>query len=214
MRVRLFALIIVTAATLAFAQEPYKDPSQPVETRVADLLSRMTLKEKVGQMTQIDVASMMGEGEWDRGPLNEAQLKNVFEKNQVGSILSGGGAAPVPNTPKAWAEMTNQLQDAALEYSRLGIPYIYGIDAVHGHNNVLGATLYPHNVGLGATWDPALVEKGGGPGRQRFAGSGHALDLCARGGRGAGRPLGTLLRIVRRVSPVGKRADRSERTRF
>ena len=119
----------------------------------------MTLKEKIGQMTQIDVASMMGEGEWDRGPLNEAQLKNVFEKNQVGSILSGGGAAPVPNTPKAWAEMTNQLQDAALEYSRLGIPYIYGIDAVHGHNNVLGATLYPHNVGLGATWDPALVEK-------------------------------------------------------
>ena len=159
MRVRLFALIIVMAATLAFAQEPYKDPSQPVETRVADLLSRMTLKEKIGQMTQIDVASMMGEGEWDRGPLNEAQLKNVFEKNQVGSILSGGGAAPVPNTPKAWAEMTNQLQDAALKYSRLGIPYLYGIDAVHGHNNVLGATLYPHNVGLGAAWNPALAEK-------------------------------------------------------
>ena len=156
---RLFALIIVTAATLAFAQEPYKDASQPVETRVADLLSRLTLAEKVGQMTQIDVASMMGEGEWDRGPLNEAQLKNVFEKNQVGSIISGGGAAPVPNTPKAWAEMTNQLQDAALKYSRLGIPMIYGIDAVHGHNNVLGATIYPHNVGLGATWNPALVEE-------------------------------------------------------
>ena len=160
MRVRFFALIIVTAATLAFAQEPpYKDASQPVAARVADLLSRMTLKEKIGQMTQIDVASMMGEGEWDRGPLNEAQLKNVFEKNQVGSILSGGGAAPVPNTPKAWAEMTNQLQDAALKYSRLGIPYLYGIDAVHGHNNVLGATLYPHNVGLGAAWNPALAEK-------------------------------------------------------
>ena len=160
MRIRFFALIIVTAATLAFAQEPpYKDASQPVAARVADLLSRMTLAEKIGQITQIDVASMMGESEWDRGPLNEAQLQNIFEKNQVGSILSGGGAAPIPNTPKAWAEMTNQLQDAALKYSRLGIPYLYGIDAVHGHNNVLGATLYPHNVGLGAAWNPALAEK-------------------------------------------------------
>ena len=136
---------------------PYKVASQPIEIRVSDLLSQMTLAEKVGQMTQIDVARMMGEGEWDRGPLSEAWLQNIFEKNQVGSVLSGGGAAPVPNTPKAWAEMTNQLQAAALKYSRLGIPYVYGIDAVHGHNNVLGATIYPHNSGLGASWNPELV---------------------------------------------------------
>ena len=156
----IFTTISVTlAAAQPHQQPPYKDASQPVAARVADLLSRMTLAEKIGQMTQIDVASMMGEGEWDRGPLNEERLKNVFEKNQVGSILSGGGAAPVPNTPKAWAEMTNQLQKAALKYSRLGIPYIYGIDAVHGHNNVLGATIYPHNVGLGASWNPKLVEQ-------------------------------------------------------
>ena len=109
-----------------------KDAGQSVEGRVADLLAQMTLAEKVGQMTQIDVARLMGEGEWDRGPLSEEWLQTIFEKNQVGSILSGGGAAPVPNTPEAWAEMTNQLQDAALEYSRLDIPMIYGIDAVHG----------------------------------------------------------------------------------
>ena len=153
-------IAIVVTATLAFAQEPlYKNASQPVEARVADLLSQMTLAEKVGQMTQIDVARLMGEGEWDRGPLSEAWLKIIFEDNQVGSILSGGGAAPLPNTPKAWAEMTNRLQDAALESSRLGIPVIYGVDAVHGHNNVLGATIYPHNIGLGATWNPELVEE-------------------------------------------------------
>ena len=156
----LFALATLVAATLTFAQEPlYKNASQPVEARVADLLSQMTLAEKVGQMTQIDVARLMGEGEWDRGPLSEAWLKIIFEENQVGSILSGGGAAPLPNTPQAWAEMTNQLQDAALKYSRLGIPMIYGIDAVHGHNNVLGATIYPHNIGLGATWNSELVEE-------------------------------------------------------
>ncbi len=156
----LFAVATVVTAMLAFAQEPlYKDASQPVEARVADLLSQMTLAEKVGQMTQIDVARIMGEGEWDRGPLSEEWLKIIFEDHQVGSILSGGGAAPVPNTPQAWAEMTNELQDAALTYSRLGIPMIYGVDAVHGHNNVLGATIYPHNVGLAATWNPELVEE-------------------------------------------------------
>lgn len=153
-------LLLLACLNISLAQsELYKDASQPTEARVADLLSKMTLAEKVGQMTQIDVARLMGSGEWDRGPLNEEWLKIIFEKNQVGSILSGGGAAPVPNTPKAWAEMTNQLQEAALTYSRLGIPMIYGIDAVHGHNNVLGATIYPHNVGLAATWNPRLVEE-------------------------------------------------------
>ena len=156
----LTCFLFVSLLSVSLAQEAlYKDASQPVEVRVADLLSQMTLAEKVGQMTQIDVARIMGEGEWDRGPLSEEWLKIMFEENQVGSIISGGGAAPVPNTPQAWAEMTNQLQDAALEYSRLGIPMIYGIDAVHGHNNVLGATIYPHNVGLGASWNPELVEE-------------------------------------------------------
>ncbi|MEM7735826.1 MAG: glycoside hydrolase family 3 N-terminal domain-containing protein [Deinococcota bacterium] len=146
--------------SIGLAQDDlYKDASQPVEARVANLLSQMTLAEKVGQMTQINVARIMGDGEWDRGPLNDDWLRIIFEENQVGSILSGGGAAPIPNTPQAWAEMTNQLQDAALRYSRLDIPYIYGIDAVHGHNNVQGATIYPHNIGLAATWNLDLVEQ-------------------------------------------------------
>jgi beta-glucosidase len=147
-------------SSISLAQDDlYKDASQPVAARVANLLAQMTLAEKVGQMTQIDVARTMGNGEWDRGPLNDDWLRIIFDDNQVGSILSGGGAAPIPNTPQAWAEMTNQLQDAALRYSRLDIPYIYGIDAVHGHNNVQGATIYPHNIGLAATWNPDLVEQ-------------------------------------------------------
>ena len=158
-RLACFWLCISLLLTTLAQESLYKDSSQTVEARVNDLLPQMTLAEKVGQMTQIDVARIMGEGEWDRGPLSEEWLKVIFEENQVGSILSGGGAAPVPNTPKAWAEMTNQLQDAALKYSRLGIPYVYGIDAVHGHNNVLGATIYPHNIGLGASWNPGLVEE-------------------------------------------------------
>ncbi len=138
--------------------ELYLDPTQPVEARVADLLGRLTLEEKVGQMTQIDVTRLMGSGEWDRGPLNEEWLQRVLIDNHVGSLLSGGGAAPVPNTPKGWAEMTNALQRYALENARLPIPLIYGVDAVHGHNNVLGATIYPHNLGLAATFDPELVK--------------------------------------------------------
>ena len=138
---------------------PYQDPQLPIEERVEDLLSRMTLAEKVGQMTQIEVARLMGRDQWDRGPLNNTWLRNILRDNVVGSVFSGGGSAPVPNTPRDWAEMTNAIQAYALEHSRLRIPIIYGVDAVHGHNTVLGATIYPHNIGLAATWNPELVRK-------------------------------------------------------
>ncbi|MEW6046022.1 MAG: glycoside hydrolase family 3 N-terminal domain-containing protein [Bacillota bacterium] len=119
----------------------------------------MSLAEKVGQMTQITLTRLMGQNEWDRGPLNEQWLKRVLVDNHVGSVLSGGGASPVPNNPETWAAVTNTLQQWAVEKTRLGIPIVYGIDAVHGHNNVLGATLFPHQIGLAATWDPKLVEE-------------------------------------------------------
>ena len=138
---------------------PYQDPQLPIEERVEDLLSRMTLAEKVGQMTQIEVARLMGRDQWDRGPLNNTWLRNILRDNVVGSVFSGGGSAPVPNTPRDWAEMTNAIQAYALEPSRLRIPIIYGVEAVHGHNPVLGATIYPHNIGLAATWNPELVRK-------------------------------------------------------
>lgn len=122
----------------------YKDPGQPIEARVEDLLSRMTVAEKIGQMTQIErvVAS-----------------PDVIEKFAIGSILNGGGSAPAPQaSASVWADMVDSFQDAAMR-TRLGIPMIFGTDAVHGHNNVYGATIFPHNIGLGATRDPDLVKR-------------------------------------------------------
>ncbi|KAF7836312.1 beta-glucosidase BoGH3B-like [Senna tora] len=114
----------------------YKDPKQAVATRVKDLLSRMTLEEKIGQMVQID-----------RSVANAEVMKTYF----IGSVLSGGGSEPLPKaTAEDWVNMINEFQKGALA-SRLGIPMMYGIDAVHGHNNVYNATIFPHNVGLGAT---------------------------------------------------------------
>jgi beta-glucosidase len=136
----------VTATTQAIARAPraaYLNPGLAVERRVADLLSRMTLQEKIGQMTQAE-----------RGAV--ADDPTVIAELGLGSVLSGGGSTPTPNTPAAWVEMVNDFQRQALS-TRLGIPMIYGIDAVHGHGNVSGATVFPHNIGLGATRDPALV---------------------------------------------------------
>ncbi|KAI4330583.1 hypothetical protein MLD38_028860 [Melastoma candidum] len=122
----------------------YKDPRQPVNARVKDLLGRMTLEEKIGQMTQID---------------RSVASADIMNKYFIGSILSGGGSVPAKEaSPETWINMVNGFQKGSLS-TRLGIPLIYGIDAVHGHNNVYKATIFPHNVGLGATRDPDLVKR-------------------------------------------------------
>ncbi|XP_031258483.1 uncharacterized protein LOC116116560 [Pistacia vera] len=122
----------------------YKDPKQPISVRIKDLMKRMTLEEKIGQMTQIE-----------RDVSSADVIKNYF----IGSVLSGGGSVPAKKaSAKDWIEMVNGFQKGALS-TRLGIPMIYGIDAVHGHNNVYNATLFPHNVGLGATRDPELIKR-------------------------------------------------------
>ena len=141
---------------------PYQDASRPVDQRVADLLSRMTLAEKIGQMGQINVEVLQGSPDtpWDRGPLNPDLMADVLDKNQIGSIVSGGGAwPPVGDDGKAWADEINAIQQFALDHSRLRIPIIYGADAVHGHNNLVDATMVPHQIGLGATFDPWLAEQ-------------------------------------------------------
>jgi len=122
----------------------YKDPKVPVNKRVRDLLSRMTLDEKIGQMTQIE-----------RKVASADVMKNYF----IGSVLSGGGSVPAPKaSSEVWVKMVNEFQKGAMA-TRLGIPMIYGIDAVHGNNNAYNATIFPHNVGLGVTRDPELVKK-------------------------------------------------------
>ncbi len=117
--------------------------SSPIKESVEALLAEMTLAEKIGQMTQPEKNSIPAE-----------DVTNYF----IGSVLSGGGGNPAPNTPANWAAMVRSFQEAALK-TRLGIPLIYGSDAVHGHNNVFGAVLFPHNIGLGAARDPELVAK-------------------------------------------------------
>lgn len=133
--------------TSAQASASYRDASLPVAARVADLLGRMTLAEKVGQMTQAE-----------RGDV--AADPSLVTTWALGSVLSGGGSVPADNTPAGWADMVDTFQRAALS-TRLGIPILYGVDSVHGHGNLNGATVFPHNIGLGATRDPDLVEKTG-----------------------------------------------------
>lgn len=119
----------------------YLDANQPVALRVEDLLSRMTLGEKIGQMTQVE-----------KGSISPSKVKLYA----IGSVLSGGGGSPNQNTAEAWAKMVNSYQEAALQ-TRLGIPLIYGVDAVHGHANLKGATFFPQNIGLGAANDQDLM---------------------------------------------------------
>ncbi|MGW5283684.1 glycoside hydrolase family 3 protein [Streptomyces collinus] len=125
---------------------PYLDPKLPVRKRVADLLGRMSLAEKAGQMTQAE-----------RGAVGTGADVATYA---LGSLLSGGGSTPTPNTPAAWAKMIDGFQLRA-RATRFQIPLIYGVDAVHGHNNLVGATVMPHNIGIGATRDPALAERTG-----------------------------------------------------
>jgi beta-glucosidase len=134
------------ADAAASSQRPlYLDAHQPTHRRVADLLGRMTLEEKVGQMTQTERGAVFDD-------------PSLIAQWQVGSVLSGGGSTPPVNEPGAWLDMVNDFQAQALT-TRLGIPIIYGIDAVHGLGIVQGATIFPHNIGLGATRDPRLVEE-------------------------------------------------------
>ena len=117
-------------------------PDTSIDQKVDDIIKQMTTAEKVGQMTQIDHRFLD-----DHEDITDYA---------IGSLLSGGGSHPKENTHKAWVDLYNGYQEKALA-SRLGIPLIYGIDAVHGHNNVKGATIYPHNIGLGATGNPEIV---------------------------------------------------------
>lgn len=117
--------------------------NQSLEIKIRELLKQMSLEEKIGQLTQAEIQSV-----------SEDDVRKYF----LGSILSGGGSAPHDKSPKGWTAMYDAFQKQALS-TRLAIPIIYGIDAVHGHNAVAGATVFPHNIGLGATRDPRLVER-------------------------------------------------------
>lgn len=127
---------------------PYRaDPA--IEARIASLLKRMTVEEKVGQVVQGDIAS-----------LTPADVKRYH----LGSVLNGGNSAPNGDEfapASEWLKLADQFYAASVDTSDggVGIPVIWGTDAVHGHSNIVGATLFPHNVGLGAMHDPALMRR-------------------------------------------------------
>ena len=109
----------------------------------SDLVQEMTLPEKAGQLAQVEKNSI---------------TPDEVAEYAIGSVLSGGGGNPNPNTPENWARMVSDYVEAGRR-SRLGIPVLYGVDAVHGHNNVVGATIFPHNIGLGSAGDTDLTER-------------------------------------------------------
>jgi beta-glucosidase len=130
---------------------PERDHTQKIEA----LLKRMTLEEKVGQMTQLTI-SMIASGSDQNIKIDPAKLEKAIVKYGVGSILN---VADQALTVDRWHEIIGQIQDAATKKTRLGIPVIYGIDSIHGANYVQGATLFPQEIGMAASWNPELMKR-------------------------------------------------------
>jgi beta-glucosidase len=182
--VALVALVMgTTAASAPGAGQPrYLNARASIKDRVDDLLRRMTLAEKVGQMDQIVIGELRdttppANGDCNNAggnndPLQNPCLQRVLIDYHTGSILSGGTDNPADNTGKGWAEQYNTIQRYAIENSRLHIPIIYGVDAVHGFGHPFEATLFPHSIGLGATWDTELAEAAGAATRQQLLATG------------------------------------------
>ena len=150
----------VDTARWPASRSPAAMTDASTEAYVTDLLSRMTLEEKVGQVIQADI-----------GSITPADLARY----PLGSILAGGNSAPGADErapAAAWVALAREFRAAAAARPGARIPLMFGIDAVHGHNNVVGATLFPHNIGLGAARDPDLI---------RRIGQATALEVAATG---------------------------------
>lgn len=139
------SLSTVVAAGMSNAADSKARRFSRFDAQARRLVSQLTLEEKIGQMTQAD----------------QMYLKSLddIEKYNLGSLLSGGDSDPKSgNDLRSWTDLYDDLQSRTLR-TKHGIPLLYGIDALHGHNNVIGAAIFPHNIGLGCTRDPDLVER-------------------------------------------------------
>lgn len=145
-----FVLAVIGGAPFAAAQQ--------VSDRVERLLSEMTLEEKVGQMTQLTLSTVVtDDGHPDGGVrLDPEKLREALAVRGIGSLLNVHDGAL---TLDGWHRLIGEIQDVAVNQTRLGIPVIYGIDAVHGHNYVRGGAIFPHNLGMAATFDRELVRE-------------------------------------------------------
>lgn len=154
LRIRVFCTILCLhiGTLLGYSQEEK-------EVFIEALIGKMTLKEKVGQMTNLGVTSLVAEGFWtdtDSVVLDHSLMRTYITRYGVGSF-QGKGAYPPES--REWQKITNEIQSFAKENSRLGIPVLLGIDAVHGAHYTADATIFPHQIGLGATLDTQLVRR-------------------------------------------------------
>ncbi len=168
------ALAVTAAPASAGGRPAYLNAHLPVQARVSDLLGRMTLPEKIGQMVQIEATQVTdttnactSQGGFNMP--NPVCEQKIFADDHVGSILAGGSDIPVDttghggpgNTGLDWANEYNTMQSYAMQHSRLHIPVIFGVDAVHGFGHPYQAPLFPQSIGMGATWDPSAAQAGG-----------------------------------------------------
>src|ERR1035441_1196229 len=154
------AFTLVTSLTLTAPGADNKAdlPAANIQNRVDALLAQMTPDEKIGQMVQVDSGALK----------DPADVQKYF----LGSVLSGGSSDPAAgNSAQSWLDLVAGFEKQALQ-TRLKTPLIYGIDAVHGHNNIDGAVIFPHHIGLGATHDPKLVEQAERVTAEEVAGTG------------------------------------------
>jgi len=140
-------IFLFSLNSMVYAQQ-YLDPSLTIDERIDDLLSQMTLEEKIGQMTQLNITMINNEGEQSDVSLNPEKARSLLKNHHIGSFLNGEA---VP--PEQWLNYINKLQKIAVEETRLGIPIIYGIDHMHGASYLEGSTIFPHNINLGATFN-------------------------------------------------------------
>ena len=147
-------ILIFLTTTMSQSAPLFSQHDEQVEA----LLAQMTLDEKIGQMVQVDSDALK----------DKSDVKKYF----LGSVLSGGNAAPPEgNSAQSWLHFVTEFQNQALQ-TRLKIPLLYGIDAVHGHNHIDGAVIFPHHIGMGATNDPKLVDRAERVTAEELAGTG------------------------------------------
>jgi len=139
------------------------DNASALSAATDQLIRQMTLDEKIGQMTQVDSKALA----------DKSDIARYF----LGSVLSGGSSDPPDNSLQSWTQLVAECKSMA-QQTRLKIPLLYGIDAVHGHNNIEGAVIFPHNIGLGATRNPESVEKAARATAEEVAASGINWDFA------------------------------------
>lgn len=134
------------------AVSPAIRPDKEIERKIENTLGRMTLEEKIGQMTELSIDVL---GEWKDGEfrLDRDKLHNAIAKFKVGSVLNAPG--PIAQTPEKWQEIIGLIQEVSMK--EIGIPCIYGLDQNHGTTYTLGGTLFPQNINIGASFNPQLA---------------------------------------------------------